>query len=271
MESSSRKDFLFKLAVQRNPIHQRLFETLLNQGDCEQRNLAARALGWLKSSSCAPALIQALSDSEPSVRRWSTASLALSWDDQATLALCDLFSKELDLQVRAAILRTLGWRRAKFANSTCLSALHPSEADCVRAEAIRALGRIDVQTNLEVLINAIQDPSAKVRQHALRTLISQPQDIIRVKLIERSNDVDPEVRAIAIRGIACFQDESLIDYLVRALDDDNPCVRANAAIALGNCKFTINLKFLTDKRDDPHPEVRARIMEAVKRRIHFND
>ena len=269
--SSSYQDSLFKLALQCDPSHQELFETILSQGDLEQRSLAARALGWMKSASCAPALIRALQDLEPSVRRWSIASLALSWDDDATLALCDLFIKEPDLQVRAAILRTLGWQRAQLANPICLSTLQSSEADCVRAEAVRALGRIDVQTNLGVLVNALDDPSALVRQHALRTILNQPQDIIRDKLIERSQDVDPEARAIAIRGIAYYQDESLITCLIRALNDDNPCVRANAAIALGNCKFVIDLKLLINKKDDPHPEVRARVREAIQKLTHRDD
>jgi HEAT repeat protein len=271
MQSSPRQDDLFKLALQCDPSHQRLFETILSQGKLEQRNLAARALGWMRSASCVPALVRALQDLEPSVRRWSVASLALSWDDQATLALGDLFIKEPDRQVRAAILRTLGWQRAQLANPICLSALQPCEAECVRAEAVRALGRIDVQTNLGVLINALDDPSALVRQHALRTMLNQPQGIIRDKLIERSHDEDPEARAIAIRGIAYYQDESLIDYLIRALDDDNPCVRANAAIALGKCTFSIDIKLLINKKDDPHPEVRARIKEAIQKRTHCSD
>ena len=266
MQSSSYQDPLFKLALQCDLDHRQLFKNLLSQGNLEQRILAARALGWMRSASCAPALVSALQDLEPNVRRWSIASLALSWDNHATLILCELFLKEPDLHVRTAILRTLGWQRAKLANLTCLNALHPSEADCVRAEAIRALGRIDVQTNLGVLINALDDPSALVRQHALRTILNQPADIIKNKLIERSNDLDPEARAIAIRGIAYYQDESMIDHLIKGLDDRNPCVRANAAIALGNCNFAFDLKVLINKENDPHPEVRARVMEAIQKR-----
>ena len=266
MQSPSYQDPLFKLALQCDPTHQQLFENLLSQGNLEQRNLAARALGWMRSARCAPALVSALQDLEPSVRRWSIASLALSWDDDATLTLCKLFLTEPDLHVRASILRTLGWQRAKLANLTCLNALHPSEADCVRAEAIRALGRIDIHTHLNVLINAVDDRSALVRQHALRTILNQPADIIKNKLIERSNDSDPEARAIAIRGVAYYQDKSMIGHLIKALDDRNPCVRANAAIALGNCKFEFDLKVLINKKEDPHSEVRARVMEAIQKR-----
>ena len=257
---------LFNLAIQRDLNHYCVFEKVLRLGDVEQRVVAARALGWMKSTSCVPALILALQDSDPTVRRWSVASLALSWDNIAASALCTLFVNEPNTQVRVAILCTLGWRRSKVAGEICIAALTPTEVDVVRGEAIRALGRIDAQRYIDLLLQAIDDTSSLVRQYALRAILYQPKDLILSKLIERSHDADPETRAIAMRGLGYCQNESVVKYIIEALNDSNPCVRANAAIALGKSIFDIDLKVLLSMSNDPHPEVRLRVSEAIQKR-----
>ncbi len=268
---------LLTMGVTRNLEHRTTFEHALKCGDLSQRVIAARALGWLRDAQCAPALLLSLNDPEPDVRRWVTASLSLSWVAYGDFDLIERFAMESEGEVRAAILRTLGWHRSKTAAHLCLFALSNDIDPEVRGEAAKALGRIDAQTYVSSLLDATKDDSASVRRHAIRSLMylvdqsskTSPhpppiRPILQVLLECAYNDEDAEARSVALRILTHDPAPKAYGCLANALSDHNPCVRVNAVVALGQRGDLNALPLLKKHLSDPHLEVRARAREAIK-------
>ena len=281
-------EVLFALGVERSIAHREILEDALNHGTAEQRVIAARALGWLRAPQCARALITGLDDSDPEVRRWVSASLSLSWSDQAGVALINRFQLELSGEARAAILRTLGWRRLMEAELLCVTALSDDEEPQVRGEAAKALGRINPHDHVIHLLRATSDVDPTVRRHAVRALTDcvssskidressrearsqveealQPASALTTLLHHAEHDEDAEVRSVALRALTHHPDPEVYACLIRSLDDPNPCVRVNATVALGQRDDPRACLRLRDGTHDPHPEVRARAADALRR------
>ena len=136
---------LLSLGIKRDPIYRVTFEDVLLRGDQSQRVIAARALGWLRTPECTPALLRSLNDPKPDVRRWICASLSLCWAEYADINLIRQFLNEPEAMVRAAILRTLGWHRQLSATKLCISALSDDESPEVRCEAAKAAACVVAQ------------------------------------------------------------------------------------------------------------------------------
>ena len=257
-------DEILQLGIQRTLDHHVIFAHILAQGSQEQKIMAARSLGWLRSEQCAYALIDALYDADAEVRRWVAASLALSWADQAESILQQCFVQESNAIVRATIIRTLGWHCLPHSASLCLTVLYQDEVAEVRAEATKALGRIDAPSYVQDLIYASSDASPLVRRYAIRALLSQTHDQVLDLLLRRSIDEDAETRAVSVRALGYWTQERSQRALIKALDDVNPCVRLNAIVALGKHQNIALVPLLESKTTDPHKEVRSKALETVQ-------
>lgn len=266
-------DELFSLGLERDLAHRSIFEAALADRDKQLRVIAARALGWLRAPKCAAALMNALDDPDPEVRRWVSASLSLSWIDSASDALTQRVPNELDGVVRAAMIRTLGWRRCAGASALCASALAHDEDPEVRGEAAKALGRIAPQDYISHLLKAAQDDAPVVRRHAVRALagststseLSRGASSALTDLLSiAQHDEDAEARAVAIRALTGHPAHEVYTALIRGLHDANPGVRVNAIIALGRRGDPRALPNLEEMIDDPHPEVSLRARDAIE-------
>ncbi len=84
----------------------------------------------------------------------------------------------------------------------------------------------------EALLNAMKDPSKKVRAAVVKTLGLIGDRSLFGNLIEFLNDPDERVRANTIEAISSVGDSRAVQILLPFLEDANNRVRANAALAL---------------------------------------
>jgi HEAT repeat protein len=135
------------------------------------RHGAVMALGNIASLRALPALIKALEDDSAYVRSEAARSLAKLEDPRPIPNLIDLLEMDEVPGVRreaAAALRALAAQAPQVAQAFRL-ALQDSLWE-VRAEAARALGRIDDEDSIPPLLAALEDRSVTVVTSAIHAL-----------------------------------------------------------------------------------------------------
>lgn len=106
----------------------------------------------------------------------------------------------------------------------------------------------------EVLIEALNDNSAEVREYAAIKLARYGHDRACPALIEALDDPDERVRRAACHALATFRDKRSVAPLLKWLDESNQAIRGAAARALGTIgdKRAVEplISLLTDREYD---------------------
>jgi HEAT repeat protein len=154
-----------------------------------------------------PALIEALEDSEPSVR--GNAAFALGCIRESAIAavprLIEALQRDKSSCVRQHAAEALGYLGAgnRDAISALIAATKDEDGD-VRGEAGLALAMAGEQSALPIVIKLLEDPEQWARQRAAEAL-----------------------------SIPAFTSSAAVKPLIKALEDENPGVRLFAAQSLG--------------------------------------
>lgn len=170
----------------------------------ERRLVAAQALGRLGSPRAVPVLAQALSDSNPRVRRAAATSLAQIGSAEALAALQDAVwdASQYVRRINAV------WGLRQFggieAGATLCGALSDPHAK-VRSAAAEALGQLGYPSAAEALCNALQDPEQQVRVSVLRALLAIGNTTSGDALCASLTDSDWEVRALAVEALGSMR------------------------------------------------------------------
>jgi len=163
---------------------------------------AVIALGNIGHAKAVPALVRALEDSSEYVRCEAARALVKVPDAIAILPLIEALGNDDDPVVRreaAVALRALGEQSPVVAHAF-RQALGDDSWE-VRAEAARALGRVDDEQSVVPLLAALEDGSYTVQtsaEHALANLgdLALP-DLLAVTTGEGSPRLRPALRALA--------------------------------------------------------------------------
>jgi HEAT repeat protein len=118
-------------------------------------------------------LREALSEDDPRTRRAAVTALGDVPDLQAA-ELAAMALADEDADVRVSALRTLSARTDEAGRALAeprIALELKSDVSAVRAEACRALSRLDARGRAEALAKLIDDPSSEVRIAALTTLV----------------------------------------------------------------------------------------------------
>lgn len=224
------------------------------------RAAAVRVLGTTGPEQRIAALSQALQDPDPMVRATAVGLLPEGVGRDATDLLMRAMS-DLDEGVRQAALRhiagfpeedlALVWSalancqpversglmavmeksdRQKLATLALqhLTAIDPNE----RGLAAEIAGRAATAQCVQGLVQALQDPSAPVRQAATAGL-GTARAAEAVQALGRAlSDPDANVREGAVRALGVIDDEQVLGFLVAALNDPEPRVRETASEVL---------------------------------------
>jgi len=114
------------------------------------RAAAAESLGESGDSLAVPALVLALEDTVPSVRKQAVVALHRLWMPQVASALARVLVEDEQEIVRFVAAQSLGQRRAVSARDALRAALSDTSV-WVRAEAARSLGMLGDATVIEDL------------------------------------------------------------------------------------------------------------------------
>jgi HEAT repeat protein len=182
---------------------------LLSDGSTAVRCAAARALGLLKEAAAVPALVEALSDAEETVRQTvaeAIGAIGIMPESAMDTLVGGLASP--DNLVRAQTARALGEIGSVAADTApALVGVLEDSNDSVRAEAVEALGKLG--------------PAAA--------------DVAVPRMVHALHDPDSWVSALAAEALGAMGEsaEEAVPALVRSLSHISAQVRANAAEALG--------------------------------------
>jgi HEAT repeat protein len=191
---------------------------------------APPAAGAAPLSSAGPVLEQIgkqIEDrSRPTRERLELISTFGDWATGQVRAPLVAVLKDPEPEIRAAAARALGWR----GNDEAVPALRerveaPGEVAAVRAAAVRSLGRIGDRSVRALVIAAIADPDASVREAALWGValgsLSDPTDRTAYLIqFAGSRGFDAVARVDAIRALATVKEERVVESLSRILEDE---------------------------------------------------
>jgi len=129
-----------------------------------RRYVAAWALGEIGQPGSLPALIAALADDDPAVRRYATRAL-IKFNREAVAPLLAALP-QADGEAEAAMIRALG----DIADARALPALLERSGGAHRAEAFRALGKLKDPAAEQALVAGLADADWSVRMNAAMAL-----------------------------------------------------------------------------------------------------
>jgi HEAT repeat protein len=192
--------------------------------------LAHPAAGTAPLSSAGPVLEefgkQIEDRSRPTRERLELISTFGDWATAQVRAPLVAVLKDPEPEIRAAAARALGWP----GNDEAIPALRerveaPGEVAAVRAAAVRSFGRIGDRSVRALVIAAIADPDASVREAALWGValgsLSDPTDRTAYLIqFAGSRGFDAVARVDAIRALATVKEERVVESLSRILEDE---------------------------------------------------
>jgi putative membrane-bound dehydrogenase-like protein len=210
-----------------------------------------KTVEWPGTPVVLAAVRAALLDSSPLVRRAAVAGVEISRDKESAAGLRDAFASEADVEIRKAVLRTLGSLRDTAADSLISGLLaEPQKHALVLPDAIAAAGQIGDSAMVAALINLLD--SAQARSAAAqspaatdvpgtKTLLASVIEALgntksasavspMVKLLRTG---DAKTRALANSGLQQIGGSPVRDALLPLLGDDDLELRRLAIATLG--------------------------------------
>jgi len=210
----------------------------------------------------APALVNAIEDSDPRVR--AAALGVLEWLTGRKLgadpnAWRQWLANSRDMTRGQWLLESIADLRRRLDELAQTRDQYRAEA---AAQTVEALSLQPESTSRSVLLDALKSEHAAVRAYAAREL-ARKKEAGRETLSSLMSDDSPEVRASAIEAIGGLGDTANADVLLRALRDPAAVVRQCAARALGGLPPAKAGEALLSCLGDADPDVRTAAAEAL--------
>jgi HEAT repeat protein len=203
----------------------------LKAKDPRARRGSAEALGWIKDSKTTPALIEALTDSDATVRAEVCSALGWMREATATVKLVEVATKDKDAIVRAAALEALMKIEPAKALEVIGACSNDKEA-VVRQGAAKAWGGYRKSECLFTKdLGARRDcPWFRMEQgHAYASLDKSGAIEALPKLLQ---DKDWRVRCAAIEACQVLREKPAIGWLIDILDKEKGRLRWDLLLAL---------------------------------------
>lgn len=194
----------------------------------------AKTEAWAGTGAVSEALRAALKDPSPLVRR--AAAAGLRGDPAGAAALRDLFRQEQDVQVRRAILRTLGALKDPEAVGI-IAAICKAREGALLAEALDAAAGIGGKEVGQAVMGLVgEDLDATLLRKAIDTVGSLRIPEATAVLARRLTHQDEKVVQAAIAALAEIGGDAAVSALAPLLEDRSLETRRTAVSALGALK-----------------------------------
>jgi HEAT repeat protein len=264
---------------------------LADGGTAAARAFAAHSLGNRHSQGSVTALLKALRDPEPVVRREVYEALGSSGDrtviqelikaavretspplreqaEQAAQLLASQSGRPREVLVAISMLQggKLGdqlWAIEVLAESGDWRALQVlldtahSAAPEVQREAIKALGMLGDHRAVPALHTMLDTHTGRTRHYVIGALALLGDEASLEPLARLVGDPDPASRVLAIRALGALGHPGAAERILPALEDPEEPVRTEAIHALGRHEGTRAVPGLTRALEDPSPFLRA--------------
>lgn len=223
----------------------------------------ARTLHEYAATRGVDALLRALNDDDPVLRRRVASSLSTIAAPRAAPRLTELL-QDGDEIVRLCAAEGLSYVGTDPAVDPLLVALNDPVAD-VRTRAAHALGKIGSKRAVHLLIRALSDEDKKTRACAAEALGRIGADEAEASLIGMLRDEDGGVRACVARALGSIKCEKAVPGLIEALGDEVTDVRWRAAKALGEIGAAEAVDALVAALSDENRFVRRDAIGALRK------
>lgn len=145
-----------------------------------------------------------------------------------------------------------------------------SENPAMREDSARRARNFDSPIVIEGLIKSLDDPSEKVRSHAVDSLIAlNAKEAVPRLVVHMSEDSSPLVRRQCIDAVGRLGDVSAVPALIALLEASQvatpPEPPLNAIWALGELGDQSALPVLSKLRDSPDPYVAYNANQALRK------
>ena len=188
---------------------------------------AVEALGRIKGGRAAEVLVRGLTDRVSEVREAATRSLRAIGEDAFPALETAMKSKDVDLRLRATeLIVNIGGRQSV---DLLLNALADGSAQ-VRQTAAAGLGDLGQRRAVPNLVRLLQDASVEVRVAAIEALTKIGDRSVIGNLVNTLEQDDAvEVRLGAVEALAKFGGLEARGALMRAIQNDSSTVVRSAA------------------------------------------
>ncbi len=239
---------------------------LENEKNPELRWRAAFGLGLSgKSEAALKALVAALGDPSPLVRRAAIGSIGEIAGDRATEVLAPSL-RDQDPAIRAAAARALATARARGAAALLLAAAEDRDV-LVRSSAIAALGAFPSSETLAAIIKAARDRERPVRLAAVSVLSGIHLPAAYAALIGLVSDSDRAIQAAATNALRIARErhpEHFKRAIIHVMTDRNNPASADACDLADFPDDPAVVQALRKASLDERPGVRASALRMLR-------
>lgn len=227
------------------------------------RRAALRILSHIGSEAALEVLGAAVQDDTPRVREVAILGLAAFEQPEALQLLRELATRDA-APVRALALRALGdggWRGAEVAS---LLAGSLTDADAwVRYYACQALGKLRLETQVDVLAARFEDAAGQVRVAAIEALSHMSGDTAFNALLQAARSEDHDLRRAALIGLGLSGRQDASSVLLANVQSDDAATRLMALSALARLDGPEVTPTLVRAIADPDESVRMTAVELL--------
>ena len=229
------------------------------------RRAVVEALGNSRDSVVVSALMRVLSDDDNAeVRRAAAWSLGEIGDRRATSALARAMETDADIPVRIEAANALGQLEDPAALNALMRALGRESDPSLMIAIIESLNDLDDARAVPALAGALRNQHPGVRAAAAEALDGVEDRSVIPALIAAARDDDVNVRRAVIEALEDFDDRRTIDVFAHALGDTDADVRAAAANGLSNIDdLRTAPRQLIAAMEDADADVRQQVANAL--------
>jgi len=210
------------------------------------------------------AALENIKSPSPATRRQAIEFFAQTKNAASIPALIEALS-DPDASVRSADVHALGLLRAKSASSKISQMLVKDKSPEVRQHAAVALVYLADPASVPALISAISDPVEGVRYSAMRILGALRAPAAAPALIKSLKNLNPNIRQIAALALGEIGSPTALPALENLTLDPHSAVRQAAISALGSIGGARVVPLLTKALKDPVFSVRLQAALSLAR------
>ncbi|MEW6557456.1 MAG: HEAT repeat domain-containing protein [Elusimicrobiota bacterium] len=250
---------------------------MLKSTEAFKRRVAVDNIGRKRNPADAPVLIEALSDSDPSVRIIACDCLGLMREQSATDKIITLL-QDKEAQLRQSACVALGYIGDPKAIAPLIERIKTDTDTAVRTQAVLILGNMRAQQSVDTLVPLLKDTNLDIRLISVQALgkignnsaAPEIKNALNTAIEESKTEKEPyrqtqynRLITESIKASGDLNDKSTEPLLLMLLQNDDKSIKITAATALGKIGNKSGLDVAKEFAADKDDMLRMQAVEAL--------
>jgi len=227
------------------------------------RAMAVHALMRTGDPSAFGRLRWCLKDSDPLVRHFAARALGMLGDSSGLSNLTDRLRREKNNFVKISLIRSISQVGDRRALKALLNILSDKHSIHVKAEAIGALGILNMSKSLVKLKPYLDHENLTLKTAAIVAVAKMDPQYFMNRMDRLLENADYYVKSRVIEGLSEINDDSAHNVLIRLLDDPDGRLRRQILLALVNSGFSEVGTLIEKALDDDDFTVQVIAIEMI--------